>query len=146
MASAVVSSELQSALAGYSIFGKLWPQFLVRGGERQKVGLEIELIGSHTPDLFHIDPACPICIRLRSLLIAIARRTISTLRSRSLPVRCSVDSHTNSILCLPALGNRAFVSVSLNVFWSDKAESSLEADVLSEINGCLSDFGVRPER
>jgi len=143
MASVIVSSDLQSALTRYALFCKLWPQFVVRGGERQRVGLEAELIGSHTPDVNHIDPACPRCIRVRSLLTAVARGAISALSA--LPVTCSIDSHTNSILCLPARGNRSFVSVSLNIFWSDKAGSSLEADVLSDIKGCLSEFRVRPE-
>jgi hypothetical protein len=32
-------------------FGRLWPQFESAGGDRRLVGLEVELIGSHTPDL-----------------------------------------------------------------------------------------------
>ena len=63
--------------------------------------------------------------------------------SDSRPIHCSIDSHTNSILCLPARGNRSFVSVSLNSSWSDKAGPGLEVDVLSDIKERLSRFGIR---
>ena len=66
MASAVVSLALQSSVSEYAVFYELWPQFAARGGERQQLGLEVELIGSHTSDVNHIDPACPMCSRLRS--------------------------------------------------------------------------------
>ena len=143
MASAVVIADLQSAVVGYGIFCELWPQFVGRGGELQKVGLEVELIGSHTPEITHIDPACPMCLRVRTLLLAVARQIITRMTSDSRPITCSIDSHANSILCLPARGNRAFVWVSLNIFWSEKARPSLEADMLCDIKDILNKFGIR---
>jgi len=143
MASAVVITDLQSAVVGYGVFCELWPQFLGRGGELQKVGLEVELIGSHTPEITHMNPACQMCSRVRTLLLAVARHIITGMTSDSRPITCSVDSHTNSILCLPARGNRSFVWVSINIFWSEKARSSLEADMLCDIKDSLSKLGIR---
>jgi hypothetical protein len=143
MASAVVSSDLQFLVSEYGVYCELWPQFAVGGRERRRLGLEVELIGSHTPDVNHIDPACPMCSRLRSLLLAVAKRIMRQTTSDSRPIHCSIDSHTNSILCLPARGNRSFVWVSLSISWSDKAGLSLEADVLSDIKERLSRLGIR---
>ena len=143
MASAVVIADLQSAVVKYGVFCELWPQFVGRSGERQRVGLEVELIGSHTHEITHIDPACPMCSRVRTLLLAVGRRIITGMTSDSRPITCRIDSHTNSILCLPARGNRSSVWVSLNIFWSEKARPSFEADVLCDIKDSLNKFGIR---
>lgn len=142
MASAVLNSGLQLPVSEY-VFVELWLQFAVRDGERRRVGVEVELISSHTRDVNHIDPGCAMCAQLRSFLLVVAKRVMRQITSDSRPIDCSIDSHQNSILCLPARGNRSFVSVSLNVLWGDKAGSSVEADVLSDIKESLSKFGIR---
>jgi len=142
MAAAVVSSDLQIPVSEY-LFFELWPQFAAIGGERQRLGLEVELIGSHTPDLNHVDPGCPMCSQLRSFLLAVAKRIMYQISSDSRPIHCSIDSHTNSILFLPARGNRSFVSVNLNISWSDRVMSSFEAGLLRDVKERLSRFGIR---
>lgn len=104
MASAVVSSDLQFPVSEYGVFFELWPQFAVTGGERKRLGLEVELIGSHTPNINHMDPACPMCFRVRSLLLAVAKHIRRQTTSDSRPIHCSIDSHANSILCLLPAG------------------------------------------
>jgi hypothetical protein len=143
MASAVVIADLQSTVMGYGVFCEMWPQFVERGGERQRDGVEVELIASHTPETTHIDPGCPMCLRVRTLLLVVARYIIGVIRSDSRPITCSINSHTNSILCLPGRGNRSFVSVSVNIFWNEKSRPNCEMDVLSDIKDCLSKFGIR---
>jgi len=143
MASTVVSSDLQFAVSENGMFYELLPQLAVIGGERKRLGLEVELIGSHTPDVNHIDPACPMCSRVRSFLLVVAKRIMRQITSDSSPIHCSIDSHTNSVLCLPARGSRSLVSVSLNISWSDKARPGLEADLLGDIKERLSRFGIR---
>jgi len=143
MGSGVVIADLQSAVVGYGVFCELWPEFVRRDGELQKVGLEVELIGSHTPEIAHIDPECLMCSRVRTLLLAVARHIITGMTSDSRPITCSIDSHTNSILCLPAQGNRSFVWVSLNIFWREKARPSFEADMLCDIKDSLNKLGIR---
>ena len=66
MATPALSSRVQSAVAEYGLFWQLWPQFDGTGSERRLVGLEMELIGSHTSDLNHLDPACSMCNHLAS--------------------------------------------------------------------------------
>jgi len=47
------------------------------------VGFEVELIGFHTSDLNHLDPACPDCRHVRSVLFGIADALPSRLRKNS---------------------------------------------------------------
>jgi hypothetical protein len=59
MTTAALNSRVQSLVTKYGIFWQCWPQFGQAHGERCLVAFELELIGSHTSDLNHIDPACP---------------------------------------------------------------------------------------
>ena len=72
MATSALNSRVQSLVAEYGVFWQFWPQFEQTHGERRLVGFEVELIGSHTSDLNHLDPACPACRHVRSVLLAIA--------------------------------------------------------------------------
>ncbi len=58
------------------------------------------------------------------------------------PLTYDVDSHSNSILCLPALGNRSAVSVSANFSWSHSTGQALETRLQSEIKMFLAKRGI----
>jgi len=120
----LVRTPPQTAVTEYGIFWELWPQFVGTGSERQSVGLEVELIGSHTMDANHLDPTCPMCRRVRYVLLAIASLLVQQALSNSRALICDIDSHANTVLCLPALGNRSLVSVGVNVSWSTTNRAS----------------------
>lgn len=142
MASTALSSRLQSAAAEYGAFWQVWPQFEQKGNERQMVGVEVELIGSHASDFNHLDPACPMCHRVRSVLLAIADLVTREDFLGGDSVRYTIDSHWNSVLCLPALGNRSAVSVSIYIFWSHPQSQTLERRVVSEIKAFLAGCNI----
>jgi hypothetical protein len=135
-------SSVHSAVAEYGVFWQLWPQFEQTHGERRLVGFEVEFIGSHTSDLNHVDPSCPTCRHVRSVLLAIADLMPGELTLSRNSFTYNIDSHSNSILCLPALGNRSAVSVSVFVSWSRPNGQSLETDLLTEIKSFLSRWGI----
>jgi hypothetical protein len=97
MASPVSSSRVQSAIAKYGVFWQLWPQFDSTGGERRQVGFEVELIGFHTPDLNHVDPACPMCHHVRSVLLGVADLLLEKGVFSRDSLTYDIDSHSNSI-------------------------------------------------
>jgi hypothetical protein len=59
MATSALNSRVQSLVTEYGVFWQFWPQFEQTHGERRLVGFEVELIGSHTSDLNHVDPRMP---------------------------------------------------------------------------------------
>lgn len=140
MASTVLS--VHSAVAEYGVFWQLWPQFEQTHGERRLVGFEVELIGSHTSDLNHLDPSCATCHQVRSVLLAIAKLMSGEIAVSRNSFTYNIDSHSNSILCLPALGNRSAVSVSVVVSWSPLNGQSLETDLLNELKTFLNRWGI----
>ncbi len=143
METPALNSEVQSLVAEYSVFCQFWPQFEQIHNERRLVGFEVELIGSHTSDLNHLDPACPACRHVRSVLLAIVDAMPRQISFRRNSLMYNIDSHSNSILCLPALGNRSAVSVSIDVFWNRSNGQSFETDLLSEIKAFLNRWGIR---
>ena len=142
MATPALNSQVQSLVAEYSVFWQFWPQFEQIHGERRLVGFELELIGSHTSNLNHLDPACPACRHVRSVLLAMALAMPRETSFRRNYLTYKIDSHSNSILCLPALGNRSAVSVSIYVVWNQSNGQSFETDLLSEIKAFLNGWGI----
>jgi hypothetical protein len=141
MATSAVEKGVQFVPAEYSIFWQSWPQFENANGEHRQVGIELELIGAHASDLNHIDPSCPVCRRVRSVLLEIADRVLTgaVLTQNILSL---VDSHSNSILCLPALGNRSAVSVSVYIYWNTSNGQSSDKDLLTAIKTYLNKWDI----
>ncbi|MBZ5663252.1 MAG: hypothetical protein LAO30_01480 [Acidobacteriia bacterium] len=142
MVTPVLNPDLQVAVREYGVFWEVWPQFVVEDGEHRQVGFELELIGSHTLDSTHLDPACPTCYRVRSGLLALANAVVQRMALRSRALIYDIDSHPNSIVCSPAFGNRPLVSVSINVFPRDADNHPVDTDVLDEIKKYLAECGI----
>ena len=142
MATPALSPRVQSVVAEYGIFWQLWPQFEQTGGERRLVGIEVELIGFHPSDINHLDPSCRMCHHVRSVLLAMADRLTEDAVFTQNLISYYIDSHSNSILCLPALGNRSAVSVSINLSWNHAPSPMFEADLQSTIKNLLAKYGI----
>jgi hypothetical protein len=142
MATPTLNSRLQFLVTEYGVFWQFWPQFEQTHGERCLVGFEVELIGSHTSDLNHVDPACPTCGHVRSVLLAIADLMPRDASLSGNSLTYNIDSHSNSIVCLPALGNRSAVWVSIYVFLNRANGESFEADLLKEVKTFLNRWGI----
>jgi hypothetical protein len=142
MATPALNPRVQSLITEYGVFWQFWPQFEQAHGERCLVGFEVELIGSHTSDLNHVDPACPTCRHVRSVLLAIAELMPGELTLSRNSFTYNIDSHSNSIVCLPALGNRSAVWVSIYVFLNPANGQSYETEMLNEVKTFLKRWGI----
>ena len=142
MATLVSNSRVQSLVAEYGIFWQFWPQFEQTHGERRLVGCEVELIGFHTSDLNHVDPACPRCRNVRAVLLSIANLVPADLAVGVNSLIYNIDSHSGAILCLPALGNRSAVWVSIYISSSRSNGQFFERDLLTEIRTLLNKWGI----
>jgi len=138
----MTTQVLQSLIAKYSTFWQSWPQFEQTNGERRLVGFEVELIGSHPSDLNHVDPTCSGCRNVRAVLLAIADLLPREASLGENSLTYNIDSHSNSVLCLPALGNRSAVSVSIYVSWNRSDGQSFETDLLTGIKSFLNRWGI----
>lgn len=142
MAIPALNSQVQSLVTEYGVFWQFWPQFEQINGERRMVGFEVELIGSHESDLNHVDPACPGCRHVRSVLLTIADLMPRDASFSGDSLTYNIDSHSDSIVCLPALGNRSAVYVSIYVFLNRANGQSFETELLTEIKTFLNTWGI----
>jgi hypothetical protein len=142
MLTSALNTRVQSLVTEYGVFWQFWPQFEQTRGERRLVGFEVELIGSHTSDLNHVDPACPACRHVRSVLLAIADFMPGELTLSRNSLTYNIDSHSNSIVCLPALGNRSAVWVSIYFSLNRTNGQSFETDLLNEVKTFLNRWGI----
>ena len=142
MATPALNSRVKVVAKEYSVFWQSWPQFENANGEHRLVGIELELIGTHASDVKHLDPACALCRHVRSVLLAIADGILT----EAVPTRevftYLIDSHSNSILCLPALGNRSAVSVSVYIYWNGATGQPPDGDLLKAIKTYLDQSGI----
>ena len=142
MATLVLNPRVQSLVSEYGVFWQSWPQFEKTHGERRVVGFEVELIGSHTSDLNHVDPACQRCRNVRAVLLLIANLVPADLALGVSSLTYNIDSHSGAILCLPALGNRSVVWVSIYLYWNRSNGQSFETDLLTEVRTLLNKWGI----
>ena len=142
MATLALNSRVQSLVTEYGVFWQSWPQYEQTHGERRLVGFEVELIGSHTSDRNHVDPSCSSCRYVRSVLLAIADLMPGELDLGHNFLTYNIDSHSNSIVCLPAQGNRSAVWVSIYVFSNRANGQSFETDLMNGIKALLNGWGI----
>ncbi len=137
-----LASPLRSAVAEYGAYWQVWPQFDPSRSERELVGLEVELLASHPSITSHVDPNCSICQRVRSVLVEIANAALRQALPGGNSFASSINSHSNSVLCLPALGNRSAVYVTIYVYWNHANGRTHETELLRQIKMVLAKFGV----
>jgi hypothetical protein len=142
MSSPSLNTRVPSLVAEYGVFWQFWPQFEQTHGERRVVGFEVELIGSHTSDRKHVDPACPKCRNVRAELLSIANLVPAGLAVAVNSLTYNIDSHSGAILCLPALGNRSAVWVTIYISWNQSNGQSFETDLLTEVRTLLNKWGI----
>ena len=134
-----------NSIAGWSdCFVHVWPVSLTKDGERKTL-FEVEINGSHSSDPNHLDPSCPQCRRLRSMLYNIANRVVASIsRDTRNSVVLEVYSDADRVVIPPQNGHQPAVVVSIGVHAvSTFAETPEVAAVISEIKTRLGSFEIR---
>jgi hypothetical protein len=142
MASVEVGLNLTELVREYNICCEVWPEYLSVDGEHRQVGFELELLGSHSLDPNHLDPACPMCKRVRAALREIAGSIVPSGNS----VTYEIDAHSESLICEPRLGHRPFVIVSIRILHRQGFDQPIAPCViacLKQIIAHLEELGVR---
>ena len=142
MASLEASQNLTELVRGYNIACEVWPEYLVVGKEIRKVGFELELLGAHSSDSYHFDPACPKCERVRASLLAIAGDIVA--RSGN-SVKYEIVAHLQSVKYVLRRGHRPFLTVSIRILHKQEFDQPIDAyemSALQQIKGHLEELGV----
>jgi hypothetical protein len=141
-AAAEVGGRLAELVRNYNICCEVRPKYLGAGGARRQVGFDLELLGSHSSDRYHLDPTCQMCELVRGALLAVTGRIVP--RSGRF-VRYDINAHLNSVMWTSALGNRPFVTLSIRILDGqrfDPAMDPYEIAPLMQIRELLEELGV----
>jgi hypothetical protein len=137
----VGASERNTTVGTTEIFMQVWKLTAPNGAAHFQSAVELELIGSHTPDLHHLDHSCPACRRLRARMEFIARTAAAAAKTKTM---FEIYTDPRRIVCLPANGQRPSVSVSIYLW--DRSESSTQdgaSSSVSQVQQELAALGVR---
>ncbi len=149
MSTVATESKFNGLLSNYDVFWHLWPQRAVIDREVRQVGFELELMGSHSLDPSHLDPGCPQCRRVRSVLLAVAEYLADQLLPNLLEsVTYDIDPHSTCVVCPAGLANRPCVIVSVVVTHTQafaREPAIPENFAFDGVRGCMADLGI-PER
>lgn len=72
--------ELRELVGRHRVCWEVWPEYLYVAKERRQVGSQLELCGTHEPEVEHPEPGCPDCQRIFVALRAIADWILPTTR------------------------------------------------------------------
>ena len=145
LSSTLEVETIDNAIAGWSdCFVHVWPVSLTKDGDR-KTTFEVEINGSHSSDPNHLDPSCPQCRRLRSMLFNIANRVVAGASTGARnSVVLDVYSDAARVVIPPQNGHQPAVVVSIGVHAASSfAETPEVAAVISELKTALGRFGIR---
>ncbi len=67
-----VISQLKELVQLHCVCYEVWPEFLVAGGQRVKVGFNLEMFGTHQHGTSSLSPGCARCVRTFEALSQIA--------------------------------------------------------------------------
>lgn len=122
----------------YNVLYHVWPEYVAKDGSLRQVGYEIELVGAHTSDRNHPDPACLSCRHVRSALFDIANTVIhDSAVAGNRDVSCHVEAHDGEIVCS---GNRPVVTVSISVRHTHGFDRPTDVAELAVLNGIQSEL------
>jgi hypothetical protein len=138
-----VGGNLTELVRDYNICCDVRPKYVGTGGERRQVGFDLELLGSHSSDRYHLDPTCPMCERVRAALLAVTGMIVP---KSGKSVRYEIDAYSKSIMWTSTLGNRPFLTLSIRIVnwqWFDQPIDRCEISPLIQIRERLVELGVR---
>jgi hypothetical protein len=111
------------------------------GGSSYVPVTELELSASHSSDVYHLDPSCPDCRRLRTQLASIAQTALKEVAAiETIGFKIFTDP---GIVCLPANGQRPAVTVSIYIWNRPGVSTANDApSAISQVQRALTGLGV----
>lgn len=130
----------------YNVHWEVWPEYALDHGNLRQIGVEVELVGSHTSDPKHVNPTCPRCHEVRMALSEIAD-TIVARRAGNISNGLSwyTRAPDHSLILDARTGFRPLVSFSIVIQKQplDENFSQDDAAALFVLKDDLAELGIR---
>ena len=115
MATATVQpiAFLQELVSRYRVCWDVWPAETVVDRKLQKIGFELELSGTHPPDVTNVSPGCHSCREVFNGLRQIAEHILPSKADR--PSEYVISNYEPSIRYSRSRGSRPDVSLTIQI-------------------------------
>lgn len=145
--------ELRELVGRYRVCWEVWPEYLYVQKERRQVGFQLELCGTHEPEVEHPEPGCPDCQRIFVALRAIADWILP---SEKRPSTYEIGPYDQAIRYSSVRRNRPDVTLTVKILHREGFERSVDAcevrclkemqQGLKELGACERQWSARKER
>lgn len=104
---------LQELVGRYRVCWDVWPEEAMVDGRRQQIGFELELSGTHPPEVKNASPGCRSCREVFSGLRQIAEHILPSKADR--PSEYVISSYDPSIRYSQKRGSRPDISLTIKI-------------------------------
>ena len=136
-------TELRELVQRFRVCWEVGPDDTYRGGEKQKIGFMLDLIGTHEPEIKHPDPGCEHCRRVYSALKRVAGWIIP---KEERPTAYEIDPYRQAISYSHARHDRPDVTLTIRIEHRsdfDRPVDDCEVRCLNEMKQRLKELGAR---
>jgi 2-alkenal reductase len=115
MATATVQpgSPLEELVRRYQVCWDVWPEEAMVDGKRRQIGFELELSGTHPPEVKNASPGCDHCQEIFGALLEIAEHILPSKSDR--PSKYLIGPYEHSIRYSQKRGSRPDISLTIKI-------------------------------
>lgn len=106
--------RLKGLVKRYRVCWRVWPETVYdsRAKHEEKIGFDLELIGTHAPGVEHATPGCPDCREVFAALVDIAEWIMP---QEERPTRYDIDPYERAIRYSPSRDFRPDVVLTIRI-------------------------------
>lgn len=106
-------SEIRDLIQRYKICWEVWPECFVNNSHLDKIGFELELLGTHAEGTDHVSPGCDACVEVYDALWKLAKFIIP--REPNLPTMFEIEPYETALRYSSIRKNRPDVLLQIKV-------------------------------
>lgn len=144
--------DLRELVGRYRVCWEVWPEYLYVQKERKQVGFQLELCGTHEPEVEHPEPGCPHCQCIFVALRAIANWILPREKRPSI---YQIGPYDQAIRYSSVRRNRPDVTLTVKILHREGFERPVDAcevrclkemyQGLKELGACERQWSARKE-
>ena len=106
-------SAIRDLIQRYKICWEVWPECIVNNSHLDKIGFELELLGTHAEGTGHVSPGCDACVEVYDALWELAKFIIP--REPNLPTMFEIEPYETALRYSSIRKNRPDVLLQIKV-------------------------------
>jgi hypothetical protein len=136
------TSTLRDLVPRYRVCWEVWPENAMVDGKVRQIGFELELSGTHPPEVKNFNPGCHYCQEVFGALLRIAKHILPP--NSGQPSEYNIDPYEQRISYSQKRGSRPDVSLKIHIVHRQgfRAVDDCEQRCLGEMERRLATLGV----